>query len=311
MMKILIFGAGGIGGYFGGRLVQAGADVTLIARGRHLVTLQENGLKLESAAGDVHIPSVQATDKPADVGPVDVVLMCVKMDQLADALDTLKPVLNPSTLIVPLQNGVDAPRMIVDRWGREHAGVGLCAIISYVTAPGVIRHETGQPMIRLGEIDNRGTERIYQLHKVLDGAPGMGGEIPTDVWVSLWRKFILFAAAAGMGALTRVPVDVFRSVPETRVMLHAMMRETTAVGQAHGIRLSAEDTARALKFVDRLAAGGTTSMQRDVMAGRPSELHFQSGAVVRLGQEVGVPTPTHEFVYHALLPQEREARGEG
>ncbi len=309
-MKILVFGAGGVGGYFGGRLVQAGANVTFVARGPHLEALRSRGLSIESIVGDVHLSTVQATDDLASLEPVDVVLSCVKMDHLAETTAALKPLLKPSTLVVPLQNGVEAPGMVADTLGREHAGAGMCRVVSFIAAPGVIHHITAQPSIVLGEIDNRGTERIYRLQQLLDAAPGMSAEIPPDIQVALWRKFILFAAGSGLGALTRVTMDIVRSQPETRSMLWQLMQETTAVGQALGIKVSADDAKQALAFVDRLAPGSTTSLQRDIMEGRPSELHYQSGAVVRLGRQAAVPTPTHEFVYHALLPQERLARGE-
>lgn len=310
VMKIIIYGAGGVGGYFGGRLVQAGANVTFIARGEHLKALRTSGLKVDSISGDFHLPEVQATDNAAEIGEVDVVISCVKMAQLAETTEKLRPLLKPSTLVVPLQNGVDAPRIISEILGREHAGVGLCRVVSFIAGPGHIRHVAAEPTIVFGEIDNRSTERIYELQKLLNRAQGVTAEIPPDIQAALWRKFVLIVAGSSMGSITRAPIDLVRERPETRAMLIQLMRETIAVGQAHHVKLSADDIDRALAFVDGLPPNSTTSMQRDIIERRPSELEYKCGAVVRLGREVSVPTPLNAFIYHSLLLQEQRARGE-
>lgn len=307
-MRIAVFGTGGVGGYFGGRLAAAGLDVTFIARGAHLEALRASGLRVESLRGDFTVHPVHATDTPAEVGVVDVVLVGVKAWQVTEAAEAMRPLIGPETFVVPLQNGVEAPAHLAAVLGAEPVLGGLCRIISMVAAPGHIRHAGIEPYVAFGEPDGRPSARAERLREAF-ARTGVAVEIPPDIHVAMWGKFMALAPWSGLGAVTRAPIGVLRRVPETRAMLEAAMREVVAVAQARGVALRDEAVDRALAFMDAVEPGGTASMQRDIAAGRPSELEQQSGAVVRLGRAAGVPTPVHAFIYHSLLPLELRARG--
>jgi 2-dehydropantoate 2-reductase len=309
-MHIAVFGAGAVGGYFGGRLAQAGEDVVFIARGDHLKAMQTRGLRVDSIEGNFVIDPVHATDDPTEIGVADAVLVSVKAGQVSEAAEAMRPMVGPETFVVPLENGVEAPSQLAEVLGKQHVLGGLCRIISALVAPGHIRHSGISPTITFGELDRRRSTRADRLRQAFDKAEGVTPHIPSDIRVALWEKFLFIAALSGVGAVTRAPVGVLRSLPETRRLLEEAMAEILAVAQALGIALSPETVTETMAFVDGLPASGTASMQRDVMAGRPSELESQNGAVVRLGREAGVETPMHSFIYHSLLPQELRARGQ-
>ena len=308
-MRIAVFGAGAVGGYFGARLAQAGEEVIFIARGGHLEAIRQNGLFVESPLGDFHIHPAQATDRPEEVGPVDVVLVGVKAWQVPEVAPKMGPLLGPETFIVPLENGVEAADQLAAVWGRERVLGGLCRIISTVAAPGRIRHGGMEPYVAFGELDNRPSPRAERLRAAFERA-GVRAEIPSDISVALWEKFLFIAPFAGLGAVTRAPVGVLRSVPHLRRMLEDAIGEAFAVGRARSVRLPDDAPARTLALIDGMPPEGTTSMQRDIAAGRPSELDYLVGAVVRLGEASGVATPLYVFMYYALWPQERRARGD-
>ncbi|NTU81626.1 MAG: 2-dehydropantoate 2-reductase [Chloroflexales bacterium] len=305
-MRIAVVGVGGVGGYFGGQLARAGEDVALIARGAHLAAIQAQGLRVESIAGDFTAHPMIATDDPAEVGPVDAVLVAVKSWQLAAAAAALRPLLGPETAVVPLLNGVEAPEQLAVALGRTHILGGLCRISAAIVAPGVIRHTAVEPTVILGELDNQPSVRATALHVAFTRA-GVTAVIADDIQRAMWEKFLLITTW-GIGAVTRVPIGAWRSIPETRALAEAAMREVVAVALAHGVALSEDLVAQTLAVFDSLPAETTASMQRDIMAGRPSELEAQNGAVVRLARAVRVPAPTHRFLYASLLPQERQAR---
>ena len=309
-MRIAIFGSGGVGGYFGGRLAQAGADVVFIARGEHLKAIRENGLRVESIAGDFVVRPAQASDDPAQVGVVDAVIVGVKAWQVPKAAEAIRPMVGSDTFVVSLQNGVEAPVQLAKALGDEHVLGGLCRIIASIVGPGHICHSGADPYIAFSEMDDRPSDRVERLRRVFEQARGVTVEVPGDIQVALWRKFLLIAAWSGLGAITRAPVGVFRIQPETRPLLEQAMQEIFDVARAHGVALPPQAVSQTMTFMDGLPPEGTSSMQRDVMEGRPSELHSQIGAVVRLGEDGGVGTPLHTFIYHSLLPLERRARGE-
>ncbi|MFN8652569.1 MAG: 2-dehydropantoate 2-reductase [Gemmatimonadales bacterium] len=308
-MRIAVFGAGGVGGYFGGRLAQAGADVTFIARGAHLAALRERGLAVASIKGDFRLPQLRATDDPASVGPVDAVLLAVKAWQVAGACEAMRPMIGPDTIVVPLENGVEAPDEIARILGAAHAGGGLCRILAYLTAPGEIRHAAIQPSLAFGELDRRMSPRVEALRQAFAACHGVTVEVPPDIRIAMWSKFLFIAPVSGIGAVTRVPIGVFRQVPETRDLLVAAFEEIVQLAAALGVRLPGDAVQSTLAFTDAIPLDGTASMQRDIMDGRPSELEAQLGAVVRLGERYGVAVPVHRFLYAALLPLERRARG--
>ena len=308
-MKICIFGAGAVGGYFGGRLAQAGNEVTFIARGAHLEALLTHGLQVKSMHGDFRVHPVKATDQPKNVGPMDVVLCCVKAWQVQEAAEQMKTMLGPQTLVIPLQNGVEAHAILSGVLGARHILPGLCKLITMVTAPGNIHHLGADPYLAFGESDGRDSARAQAVAKTFAQAAGMTVHLSHHIIAQLWRKFMLIAPWSGMGAVTRMPVGVFRSLPETRSMLVACIREVYTTARAHGVAIEEQAVEDTLAFIDQLPPEGTASMQRDILEGRPSELEAQNGAVVRYGEQADVPTPTHQFIYHSLLPLERQARG--
>jgi 2-dehydropantoate 2-reductase len=296
-----------VGGYFGGRLAQAGADVIFIARGDNLAALRERGLQIESIVGDAHVAPVQATDDPAQADPVDMVLVATKTWQLDEAIDLMRPLIGPETGVVPLLNGVEASDRLAAALGESHALNGICYIFVARVAPGVVRHSGIHPLIIFGERDNRRTARVEALREWLERA-GVRVTVPPDIDAEVWRKFVFGATTSGLGAVTRAPMGLLRELPETRPLFVQGMREIVAVAQACGIALGEETVTAALAQLDALPYETTASMQRDIMAGRPSELEAQNGAVARLGAAAGVPTPLHTFIYATLLPQERMAR---
>jgi len=309
-MRITIFGTGGVGGYFGGRLAQAGEDVVFIARGEHLQALRAHGLRVDSIKGDFVVQPVQATDDPTQVGLVDVILVGVKAWQVPEAAEAMRPMVGPQTFVVPLQNGVEAPSELAAALGQEHVLGGLCGLITFIVEPGHIRHAGADPFIRFAELDNRPSERVERLRQAFDRAVGLTVEIPADIQIAMWQKFMFVTAWSGVGAVTRTPIGVFRSQPGTRQMLEQTMWEIYDVAQARNIALPKDIIGKMMEFLDSVPPEGTASMQRDIMNGRPSELEVQNGAVLCLGQEVGVETPVNAFIYHSLLPMEMRARGQ-
>jgi len=309
-MRIAVFGAGAVGGYFGARLAELGEDVAFVARGEHLRAIREHGLAVSSPQGDFIVHPAMAVDRPTDIGSVDVVLLAVKAWQVPEAARAMAPLLERGTFVVPLQNGVDAPGQLTAVLGAERVLGGLCRILAYVVEPGHIKHVGGEPYIAFGELDRRPSKRSEGLRTIFSRARGLTVEIPADIHTALWTKFLFIAAASGVGAVTRASFGVLRSQPETRKMLKQALEEVQALATARSVRLSADVVEQTIEMIDQLPANGTTSMHRDIVAGRPSELFTQSGTVVRLGNQMGVPVPLHTFIYSSLLLLELRARGE-
>jgi 2-dehydropantoate 2-reductase len=308
-MRVAVFGTGGVGGYFGGRLAQHGEDVVFIARGEHLHEIQSNGLGVESINGDFWLRSVEATDDPREAGVVDMILVGVKAYHVVEAAERMRPMVGEETFILPLQNGVESPSLIVKVIGKIHVLGGLCRISSFIAAPGRIRHVAIEPYIAFGELDNHPSERCRSLLKIFSKAD-IRAEIPNDIHVAMWEKFTFISAISGVCGVTRASVGVVRSLPETRQLLMLAMQEITAVAKASQIDLPPDFVTSTMKFIDNIAETTRPSMQRDLMAGNPSELSFLNGAVVRLGGGLGIPTPINEFLYASLLPQDLNSRGE-
>lgn len=306
-MRIAVIGAGGVGGYFGGRLAKAGHDVTFIARGATLEALRADGLRVDSILGDFTLSPVNATDDPTSIGPVDAVLMAVKAWQIPEAASQIGPILGKDTMVVPLENGIDAPEVLTQVVGARHVVGGLCAIVSFVVAPGHIRHAAAEPVVMFGELDNSRSERVEHLRAAFAEA-GVHVEVPPDIRRSMWTKFLFIATLSGIGALTRVPIGVWRADEEIRGIADRSLREVLQLATARGVDLGEDAIERTWQRYDGLAPDSTSSMQRDIMEGKPSELEAQLGAVVRLARESGVEVPVTGMIYHTLLPQERLAR---
>jgi 2-dehydropantoate 2-reductase len=307
-MRFAVVGAGGVGGYFGGRLAQAGESVAFVARGPHLEALKRDGLRVESVAGDFEVRPVEVAEAPEAIGAVDTVLVCVKAWQVAAAAASLGPLLGPETVLVPLQNGVEAADDLAAVLGPQRVLGGLCKIVSYLVAPGWVRHAGVAPRIELGERQGGPSARVAGLRAILERCVGLSVGTPDDIEVALWEKFLFIAPVSGIGAATRMPVGVVRSDPDARRLLEEAMREVVAVARSRGVALRDDVVERTMRYVDALPPDATASMQRDLIDGRPSELDQQTGAVVRLARAAGTPVVVHDVLYALLAPGEREAR---
>ncbi|MCG8319952.1 MAG: 2-dehydropantoate 2-reductase [Cytophagales bacterium] len=305
-MKILIYGTGGVGGYFGGRLAQAGGDVTFIARGEHLKAMHANGLKILSPKGDFTITHPQATDNVSGLGAMDLIILGVKSWQVKEAARSVKDLIKPETVILPLQNGVFANEEIMAVIGKSNLVGGLCKIISRIEGPGIINHMMYEPSIAMGELGNQGSARIEKLQSLFQQA-GISTTIASDIDAALWKKF-MFICTGGLGALTRSSYGVNREMPGTRKLLQELISEIYTLARHLGIALKEEDKEKTMNIVDSLPYHATSSMQRDLMEGRPSELEYLTGAVVKLAENQGVEAPVNSFIYHCLLPIESQNR---
>lgn len=301
-MRIAVVGVGGVGGYFGGRLAEAGEDVTFIARGATLAALKARGLTVESINGDFTIQPCQATDDPRAIGIVDAVLVGVKAWQMREAAESIRPIIGPDTVVVTLQNGVEAADHVAAVLGTQHVAPGVCGIVAFIVEPGHIRHAAAAPFVKFGEMDNRPSSRLSALVAAFAQA-NVNAEVAPDVQVALWSKLLFLGPSSGIGALTRSPIGAWRVAPESRAMMHGAMDEVVAVAVARGVPMPADAKAKAIAHVDNVAPEATMSMQRDIMAGKPSELDAQIGAIVRIGKESGVPTPVHSMLFEALKPR--------
>jgi 2-dehydropantoate 2-reductase len=308
-MRVAVVGTGGVGGYFGARLAQAGADVTFVARGEHLAAIRAHGLRVDSVHGDVWIRPARAAAAPSEVGVVDAVLLGVKTWQVAEVAPALAPLLGTNTFVVPLQNGVETAAVLVEALGAQHVVGGVCGGFCFIAAPGHIRHIGGATFIKFGELDGRKTARTEVLRATFARA-NVDVAVPDDIRVALWEKLMLVVPFGSVGAVARAPIGVMMTVPETRALIERGVAEVAAVARAHGVPLAPDGPARTIEILASLTPTGTSSLQRDVGAGKPSELEAWTGAVVRLGAACGVPTPLHSFVYGSLLPLERRARGQ-
>src|SRR2546421_9908573 len=306
-MRIAIFGSGGVGGYFGGRLAQAGEDVTFIARGEHLRAIQTTGLRVDSLDGDFLINPARATDSVGEVGDVDLVILGVKAWQVPNAARAIKPIVAAETTVLPLQNGVDAVGELIAELGTTPVVGGLCKIVSFVVEPGHIRHAGFAPSVVIGELNNRRSDRIVAIEETFNRA-GLNSKIAADIQVALWMKFLFIASFSGVGAIANAPAGVLRSDPELRAQMLRAMSEIHELALARNVILPSDAIETAMASVDALPAEATSSMQRDIAAGRPSELESQNGAVVRMSREASIRVATHESIYQALKPLEVMAR---
>lgn len=306
-MKILIMGTGGVGGYYGGLLAQQGNAVTFIARGAHLDAIRQGGLHVKSIHGDFTVSPASATDDPNNVGPVDLVLFCVKTYNTDEAAEAIKPAVSPQTVVLSLQNGVDAAERIGKVIGVEHVIGGATWLSSAVEAPGVIKQISQFRRIVFGELAGGRSERIQSIFEVLNST-GITVEISEAIQKILWTKFVFISAVSSFGSLTRLPMGDYRSVPETRHLISSIMQEVEAVARAQGIALDTDVVQKSLEFMDNAAPHIKPSMQLDVEAGRRTELESMVGVIGRKGRELGVSTPVADFVYASLLPVERKAR---
>ena len=300
-MRIAVVGTGGVGGGYGAALARAGADVTFIARGAHLAAMKEKGLRIESPRGDTHLLPTQATDDPRTVGPVDVVLFCVKLWDVESAGEAIRPMIGPGTAVIPLQNGIDASDRLVPIVGDQAVMGGVANISATIAEPGVIR-QTGTVMrIVFGELDGRTSPRA-EAFAAMAGAAGIDVVLSPSILSELWMKFILLASNSGIMGVARLPIGKLRDDPDIAPWFATAYEEVAAVGRAAGVPLPADAVERTLHFNRVAPPSLIPSMAVDLLRGNRIELPWLSGKVVELGRKHGVPTPTHAFIYAALKP---------
>lgn len=307
-MKIAIMGAGGVGGYYGALLAAARQEVVFIARGAHFRALREKGLRVKSVFGDFSVSPVRATDNPAEVGVVDLVIVATKTYHTDEAALAIKPMIGPSSLVISFQNGVDAVERIGAVVGKDHMLGGATWLSAAIEAPGVIGQYSEFRRIVLGEPGGRITLRAEAVAEALR-TTSASVELVTNIEQVLWTKFVFISAISALGSLTRVSLGAFRQLPESRTLLLEAISEVLAVSCARGVPLEKDILEKTLAFIDSAAPDIKPSMQRDIEAGRVSELESMIGVVVRLGRELNVPTPVMGFAYAVLKPGHLIASG--
>ncbi len=306
-MKIAIIGAGGVGGYFGARLAEAGHEVAFVARGAHKEAMKAKGLTVHSPLGDLHLPAPDVIDDPAAVGPREVVLFCVKLWDVPAAAEILRPMISDATCVAPIQNGVSVTETLSGLLGAGPVLGAVTQISASIEAPGVIRHHGDFARLIFGEPGGGSSARLERLAAACQAA-GIEARVAPDIEVEIWKKFIFLAPMAGATAFYRAPIGEIRDDPERWARLEAMVRETAAVGRAKGVALAEDAAEGPHAFVRKLPPAKKSSMQHDLERGRRLELEWLNGEVVRLGAELGVPTPENAAVFEALKPY---ALGEG
>lgn len=307
-MRIGIMGTGGVGGYFGGLLAKAGHEVTFIARGEHLQAIRSRGLKVESANFDSFlIQPARATDTPADVGQVDLVLFVVKTYDTDSAAQLMRPMVGSQTTILPLQNGVESVQKLSQYFPKENLIGGMTQALVSIAKPGVIKHEAQYKRIVFGELNGRETPRLKMICDALKGC-GVDAEMTTDIEKTLWTKLLHIAPFGGVACVTRSAVGAIRADAEAFAMLRRAMAEVESVARAKGVAMDADVVEKATTFVNSLVPSAMPSILRDVLAGKRSEYDALSGAVVRAGRETDTATPLHEFFWTCLKVVDSQSR---
>lgn len=300
-MRIAIMGAGGVGGYYGGKLAQAGHDVAFIARGEHLRAIQANGLKLAGPTGNAQITNAQATDDPGKLAPVDVVLFCVKLFDTEDAARAIRPLLAKGGVCIGLQNGVDGMQRIGAVVGEDRVMGGVAYVSALIESPGVVRYNARAPSLKCGEADGRLSERATRFRDACLAA-GFGAEVVADIRTALWHKFVGLAVNAAMNCLTRQPAGVIYPDPDLMALARAGLREGIAVATALGVKLPDDLEEWHLKNHRAFPPQMYASMYHDLVRGRRIEVESLSGYISRKGRELGIPTPFHTMAYACLKP---------
>jgi 2-dehydropantoate 2-reductase len=308
LMRIAVIGAGGVGGGFGAALAQAGADVTFLARGAHLAAMKSAGLKVNSPRGDVHLTPTRATDDPAEIGQVDVVLFCVKLWDVESAGERIRPLIGTETAVIPLQNGIDAAERLIPILGKNAVMGGVAQISASITAPGVITQVGTFMRMIFGELDGRRSQRAEDFLALCLKA-GFDATLSEQILTDLWMKFILLASNAGLMALARQPIGKLRDDPDLRPIFLAAWQEVIDVGRAKGVALPADALDKILDFTSHTPPAMKASMALDLDRGNRLEVPWLSGKVADLGRQFGIPTPTHSMIYAMLEKRKPEFRG--
>jgi 2-dehydropantoate 2-reductase len=300
-MRIAIMGSGGTGGYFGGLLARAGEEVTFIARGAHLEALRMRGLTVKSRlVGEFTLP-VRATDTPNEVGPVDLILFCVKTYDTDTAAQSIDPLIGADTMVLSLQNGVENAERIARITGHNSGLSAVAYVVSATEAPGVIAQTAGPGKIILGELAGGTSARVERLHSVLQRAE-IAAEVHPDVRIAIWQKFLFICAFSGVTALTRVPIGAILADPVTHDLFRGTLEEAEAVARASGIELLEDCVEQAMATAAAVEPWGRGSMYHDLAHGLRLELEALNGEVVRRGDQHDIQTPLNFAIYAALKP---------
>ncbi len=299
-MKIAVMGTGGVGGYFGGHLARA-HDVAFIARGAHLAAMRARGLRIVGGRGDIVLPAVAATEDPAAIGPVDIVLFCVKLYDTGTAAEAIRPMMGPQTRVLSLQNGIDGPERLAARFGGDRVLAGAAYVAATIVGPGVIRYTSEMSSIEFGPMQGE-PDSFSQSFAAQCRDAGFGADASSGIAAILWKKMMLLSANAGLSGASRAPPRAIYDDPVSRAVALAAMAEVRAVAAARGVEIEpgAEESLAAL--CDRYPMDLHPSMYNDLIGGRRLELDGLAGAIVRLGAGLGVPTPVNRTLYAALKP---------
>ena len=300
-MRIAVVGAGGVGGGFGAALATAGADVIFIARGAHLAAMKSQGLKVQGGRGETHLVPTRATDDPAGIGKVDIVLFCVKLWDVESAGEHIRPLIGPDTAVIPLQNGIDAAERLIPILGSNAVMGGVAQISASIVGPGLIQQVGTFMRMIFGEFDGKRRKRGEDFLALCLKA-GFDATLSEQILTELWMKFILLASNAGITAATRQPIGKLRDDDDIRPIMIAAFREVFDVGRAKGVVLPADAVEKILDFIGHAPPTMKASMALDLERGNRLELPWLGGKVVELGRQLGVPTPTHSMMYAMLKP---------
>ncbi|MCL2586280.1 MAG: 2-dehydropantoate 2-reductase [Streptosporangiales bacterium] len=298
-MRIAVMGTGGVGGYFGARLAQAGHEVAFVARGRQLEALRAHGLRVESPLGDVHLPDVNVTSQPAEIGPVDLVMFTVKLWDTAEAAEAIRPLLGPDTAVVSFQNGVVKDDILREALGAGHVIGGITYIAATIAEPGVIRHSGTMQKLVFGEYDGSASARVRQFRDAC-AASGIDAEVSDRIEQAVWEKFVFLVGLSGTTSLARSTIGPIRGNPRSREFLRDVMEEVVRVARAQGVRLPADYADERLAFIDSVPDSMTSSMHHDLENGNRLEVAWLSGDVVERGTRQGVATPCNRAIADVL-----------
>ena len=302
-MKIVIMGSGGVGGYFGARLADAGEDVSFVARGSHLEAIKSKGLQVKSELGNISIHPASASSKPGDLGTADIILFCVKAYDTESAALAIKPIVGPETGVIPFLNGIEHLKKLQRTLGEKTVLGGVANISALITSPGAIEHFGTIQTLRIGELDNRKSDRLTEFRAACEKAK-IDAPIPENIETELWQKFVMICTLAGVNCLTRLPLGDCRNNTNSRKLMLSLANEVIAVARAHDINLPKEQIELTIKLLDNLPANMKASMLAALERGDKLEASALNGAVDRLGQTKGIDPPATRIVYEALAPHE-------
>ena len=305
-MKTVIIGAGGVGGYFGGKLTKAGYDTSFLVRSKTLEAIQSNGLQVKSILGDFHVYPT-ATDSYDIIKKADLVILSVKSWQIEGIAHKIKTLLKPDAMVLPLQNGADNANRLAEILRSDQILAGLCRIVAKIESPGIIDHFGYEPEILFGEMDNSKSERVAKIHEIFTKS-GFKNNISSDIQRDIWLKFLFISSISAMGALTRSVLGVMREDVFIREKLLKTAEEVVSVGIALGVQIGNDDIKNCFKIIDAIDYNTTMSLQRDMMEAKPSELENFNGYIVRQGDKLGIDTPVNDFIYYSLRPMEEKVR---